>query len=137
MTQRRSQELRHPGARPGCKECEGTGFVVARDGERAVARACACVGECPQCRGTGLVAVSSDPRAARRRCACQAALQRMRAFDAVGIPARHADSTRASFVPSSKVQMAVLMAVTKYLDVYDPRRENRGLVLHGAVGRGS
>lgn len=110
--------------------------MVARDGERAVARACSCVGECPQCRGTGLVAVSDALRAPRRRCVCQAVLQRMRTFDAVGIPARHADSTRANFVPSSKMQTAVLMAVTKYLDEYDPKRENRGLVLYGAVGRG-
>lgn len=133
---RRSQELRHPAARLGCRECGGEGFVVGREGERAVATLCTCVGPCPQCGGTGLVAMSDAFRAPRRRCVCQAVLQRLRMFDAVGIPARHADSTRANFVPTSKLQVAVLMAVTKYLDDYDPKRENRGLVLYGAVGRG-
>ena len=64
---RRSQEVRHPAARLGCRDCEGTGMVVAREGELAVARVCACVGECPQCKGSGLVAVSDAFRAPRRR----------------------------------------------------------------------
>jgi DNA replication protein DnaC len=113
---------------------------VGREGERAVAKLCGCVDHCPLCKGTGLVASvaegSVERRTPRRRCMCQYVAQRMRSFDAVLIPARHAESTRASFVPSSKHQMAVLVAVTKYLDDYDPHRENRGMVLWGGVGRG-
>lgn len=32
--------------------------------------------------------------------------------------------------------MAVMRAVTEYLDSYDPKRDNRGMVLWGGVGRG-
>jgi DNA replication protein DnaC len=130
------RDLVHPGARPECRECGGTGVAVVREQDLAVARPCACVGQCPRCQGTGLVATSDAFRAPRRRCACQAVLARMRAFDAVGVPARHADSTRASFVVSSKHQTAVLQAVTKYLNDHDRERDNRGLVLWGDVGRG-
>jgi DNA replication protein DnaC len=114
--------------------------VVGREGERAIAKLCGCVERCPLCRGTGLVTAVAeaavDRRTPRRRCMCQYVAQRLRTFDAVLIPARHAESTRASFVPSSKHQMAILVAVTKYLDDYDPHRENRGIVLSGGVGRG-
>jgi DNA replication protein DnaC len=129
------KKLLHPGANPGCRFCGGEGFVVGRAGERAVAEACSCVGVCPVCRGSGLVALSDAFRAPRRRCACQAVEQRMRAFDAVGIPARHAESTRASFVPADKHQTAVLGAVSRWLGTYAPGNE-RGLVLVGEVGRG-
>lgn len=105
-------------------------------GERAVARTCACVTTCPECGGTGLVAVSTEFRAPRRRCVCRLLAQRLASFDQIGIPAKHADSTRASFVPASKHQTAVLMAVTRVLDDYEVGVENRGLVLYGGVGRG-
>ena len=130
------REVRHPGARPDCRECGGYGVAVVREGEAAVARPCGCVSTCPLCQGTGLVAVSDAFRAPRRRCVCQTVLARMRAFDGVGIPARHAESTRASFVPTSKHQTAVLAATTKYLNDWQRRGENRGLVLWGDVGRG-
>jgi len=130
-----STVLRHPGAEPDCRFCGGEGFVVARDAELTVAQFCSCVGRCPECGGTGLVAVSPAFRAPRRRCACKLVEQRMAAFDAVGIPARHAASTRASFVPSGQHQTAVLGAVSRWLAGYQPGSE-RGLVLYGEVGRG-
>lgn len=129
-------EIRHPTARPSCPECGGDGVAVLREGERAVARPCRCVGVCPLCRGTGLVATSDTYRAPRRRCICQVFAQRMRQFDAAQVPARHAASTLASFVPASRHQTEVLQAVFGYAKEFRPGAENRGLVLHGAVGRG-
>jgi DNA replication protein DnaC len=131
----RPPTLLHPGAMPGCPTCGGEGFVVGRSGERAVAQFCRCVGPCPACGGTGLVAVSDAFRAPRRRCLCRAVEQRMQAFDAVGIPARHSNSTRTTFVPADKHQTAVLGAVSRWLGAYTPGSE-RGLVLVGEVGRG-
>jgi DNA replication protein DnaC len=129
-------DLVHPGADPHCRACGGFGLDVVREDERAVARPCACVRPCPLCRGTGLVAESTAFRAPMRRCSCQVIARRGARFDAVGVPARHADSTRASFVPSNKHQIAVLKAVSNYLKDFDPTRDNRGLVLYGEVGRG-
>lgn len=129
-------ELVHPGADPQCRTCAGQGLAVVRSGERAVAKVCACVRTCPRCAGTGLVADSEAFRAPRRRCACQGVIRRAAAFDAVGIPARHADSTRASFVPTTKHQIAVHKAVGNWLKEFEPGKDNRGLVLYGEVGRG-
>ena len=136
MTTPPDRDLVHPGARADCRDCGGTGTAIGREWDLAVARPCGCVVRCPLCSGTGLVATGEGFRAPRKRCLCHAVLGRMRAFDAVGIPARHADSTRANFVVSSNRQTGVLQAVTKYLNDYDRERENRGLVLSGDVGRG-
>jgi DNA replication protein DnaC len=126
---------RHPGARPDCRSCGGEGFVVTHESEVAVARHCSCVARCPDCGDTGLVAVAPTFRAARRRCTCKLVEQRMASFDAASIPARHATSTRASFVPSSQHQTAVLGAVSRWLATWQPGSE-RGLILYGDVGRG-
>jgi DNA replication protein DnaC len=135
-TARASAEVRHPAARPRCPICAGDGVIVVREGERAVARPCSCVGPCPHCRDSGLVATSDAFRAPRRRCICQTVAQRMRQFDAAEVPARHASSTLVSFVAGSSHQTAVLQAVFGYAKGFRPGEDNRGLVLHGAVGRG-
>lgn len=109
---------------------------MVREEEWAKARLCACVGPCPICRGTGLVATSDDFRAPRKRCICQAVDQRMRMFDRVGIPARHAHSTIASFRDASQHQTAVKQSVFAYARGFLPGKDNRGLVLFGPVGRG-
>lgn len=129
-------DLVHPGADPQCRECDGTGLTVVRDGEKAVARPCACVKRCPRCGGTGLIADSEAFRAPRRRCACHVVARRAVVFDAIGIPARHSTSTRATFKPANKHQITVLQAVSNFVKNFDPARENRGFVLWGDVGRG-
>jgi DNA replication protein DnaC len=132
----RGREVQHPGADPRCARCNGIGGEVVPEGERARVQLCPCTKTCPICRGTGFVATSEAFRARRQRCLCQEALNRFRAFDAVGVPARHADSTRASFQASNKQQTVVLGEVSKYLSSFEPGRDNRGLVLYGDVGRG-
>ncbi|MBX2800052.1 MAG: ATP-binding protein [Myxococcales bacterium] len=136
MASRHPPELAHPGAEPECPDCRGSGTLIRRAGERAAAQDCHCVVVCPDCRGTGLVPQSEAFRARVKRCRCQTLLARRRIFDAANIPARHSDSTRASFVPKGRHQTAVLAAVSKYLASYDPRADNRGLILYGQVGRG-
>lgn len=129
-------ELRHPGAKSDCPTCQGLGITVDREGERAVAVACSCVGPCPVCRDTGLVATEGGFRAPRKRCVCQRVRARMRAFDAVGIPGRYAHSTLSSFTVHGRVQHEVLKNVTGWLRAFDPEERPGGLVLFGEVGRG-
>jgi DNA replication protein DnaC len=137
MKRSRGRSQPHPGADPGCRSCNGFGFLVVPDGEVARTTACDCRQPCPLCRGTGFVARDEGFRAPRARCLCQTFAARASALDAVGIPARHAASTRASFVPQDNHQTAVLGAVSQFLGSYaDASGEHRGLVLHGDVGRG-
>lgn len=126
----------HPGAMPHCPSCDGLGCVVVREGEHARARRCTCVGPCPICKATGWVPDGEGPRARRKRCVCHALDARMDRFDRASIPARHADSTRASFKPATPRQSSVLVGVSKWLDTWRAGEENRGLVLFGDVGRG-
>lgn len=129
-------DLVHPGADPHCRTCGGTGLAIGREGERAVARPCPCRRPCPRCGDTGLVADTDAFRAPRRRCVCQGVDRRAARFDAIGLPARHSGSTRATFQPANKHQIVVLKAVSNWLKDFDPTRDNRGLVLWGEVGRG-
>lgn len=125
----------HPGTDPQCKSCLGEGYLVERDGERALARPCVCSEQCPQCRDTGWIAVSDERRARRSRCPHARLSHRITAFNEAGIPARHARSTRATFQPTGE-PMQGFMAVNTWLESFVPGEENRGLVLHGPVGRG-
>ncbi len=126
----------HPGATPHCEHCGGLGAVVVRDGEHAMAEQCRCVGRCPFCNDTHWVAVGEGAHARRGRCSCLALDHRIRRFNHANIPARHHDSTRTSFKPTSAKQTAAMVAVSAWLDQYQPGDGNRGLVLHGGVGRG-
>ena len=125
----------HPATDPRCPECHGEGYTVGRDGEHARALQCGCTGVCPHCRDTGWVAVSDERRARRTRCACHRLTQRIKAFNEARIPARHSNSTRMSFEPSGPALIG-FKAVNAYLERYEPGDENRGMVLHGDVGRG-
>ncbi len=137
MKRSRGRQQAHPGADPGCRSCNGFGFVVVPEGEVARTAPCECAKPCPLCRGTGFVARSEAFRAPRARCLCQVFAARAAALDAVGIPARHAGSTRASFVPQDKLQTAVLGQVSQFVAAFTASHgDTRGLVLYGDVGRG-
>lgn len=60
----------------------------------------------------------------------------MRLLGDARIPARHAASTLQTFVPTSPQQAQLLHRCVTYLSAYKPGQPNRGLVLHGEVGRG-
>lgn len=127
---------RHPGAEADCRLCGGDGLTVVRAGERAVARLCTCVRTCPLCGGHGFMATGAERRAPRRVCVCRTAQAIRARFDDAGIPARHADSTRSSFQPTTQVHFAVQAAVSKVIDSFSRDGDQRGLVLWGGVGRG-
>jgi DNA replication protein DnaC len=59
----------------------------------------------------------------------------MRAFDAACIPGRYHEATLANF-EMRKGSGPARIAAHAYAESYLPGQENRGLVLHGAVGRG-
>jgi DNA replication protein DnaC len=123
--------------RTDCPDCAGQGYTVGREIERAHARRCACVARCPLCRGSGWTPADDSPRPRMRRCVCTVLDDRISAFNQANIPGRHAHSTRnpSSFRPSRPV-MPAIAAVSRFLKEFRPQEENRGLILHGDVGRG-
>ncbi len=125
----------HPGVDRTCALCHGNGYQVKRDGELAIATLCPCVSVCPHCKNTGFVAVSDEYRARRARCRCAVFHNRIATFNEVRIPARHAASTREAF-DTTGTRMQGFMVVSQYIKDWDAERDSRGLVLHGAVGRG-
>ncbi len=126
----------HPGTDSDCKQCWGEGFAVVPDGSYAAAELCSCVRTCPICEGSGMRRMGTKRTSPLKRCACMFATARLRRLRGVQVPSRHAQSTRLSFQPSSNAQTAALVRVSTWIQDFDPRGGNRGLVLHGDVGRG-
>lgn len=135
MTRIGRPEPLHPGADRDCPKCHGDAVSIVRQAEVAVAELCSCVSRCPECRGSGWVMAGSSRNAPQRPCTCQVVIRRMKRFNQANIPARHSNSTRATFKPSGETA-AAFTAVSAWLRDYQPGEENRGLVMYGPVGTG-
>jgi DNA replication protein DnaC len=132
-----SRQPAHPGTSPDCPICLGQGVEVVANGLVAEASLCRCVGTCVACGGSGFVRENSViKRGTMRRCVCAAAMARVARFANSGIPARHANSSRASFRPYNRGTAMVLTVVSTFVRDFSKSSEQRGLVLYGAVGRG-
>lgn len=139
-------------ADPSCPLCRGRGLVVSSDTRVAIAVPCTCIPTCPRCADTGRVELAVEGGLRVGRCRCRMVHDRVLLFNAARIPGRYAGADLASFSAGAQrihkewqagtgrydrmPQMESFMAVMQWLSAFDPRRESRGLVLHGAVGRG-
>jgi DNA replication protein DnaC len=100
--------------------------------------------QCPQCGGTGHARAEIDGVISMGRCRCQMLPDRIRMFNQAGIPARYIHATFVSFAQTPDGQLKDLAPsairalgnCSQFLDTYQPGATNRGLILHGDVGRG-
>jgi hypothetical protein len=76
-----------------CPACQGLGHLIGRDGELAQASVCACQDTCAMCRGTRFRIVRDGPWEVAVPCDCARIFERVRAFNAAGIPAAYAQKT--------------------------------------------
>jgi len=139
-------------ADPACPLCRGHGHVVQAETRLSVASACACIPDCPRCRDTGRVELVVDGGLRVGRCRCRMVHDRVLLFNAARIPGRYAAADLPSFSTGAQrihkewqaatgrydrmPQMESFMRVMQWMAAFQPERESRGLVLHGAVGRG-
>ncbi len=122
---------------PGCVKCRGTGTLLDREREYGIANVCDCLGECPACGGTGRALVHLQGIEGLAPCGCRELHRRAELFRRARIPARHVLSTLDNFDPSRSPGTAEAHKVAhQWTQSYSPGIENRGLVLHGKVGRG-
>jgi DNA replication protein DnaC len=118
---------------PACLRCSGDQVVVAGDGELARARRCGCAPRCSICLGSGWVTADGrvDGHGRRRRCGCSTIDRRIGLWNSARVPARYAACTLASFMlrgDTAATRAAVCSWASAPLE--------RGLLLHGPVGRG-
>jgi len=100
--------------------------------------------DCPQCGGTGHARTEIDGVITMGRCRCQMLPDRIRLFNNAGIPSRYIEATFVSFAQTDNGQLKdlapsaiqALGVCSQFIDTYLPGATNRGLVLHGDVGRG-
>jgi DNA replication protein DnaC len=125
----------HPDS--GCVKCRGSGKIFEREREFAVAQVCSCLGTCPACGGSGRTVVQIRGIEGLAPCGCQNLIRRVGLFNQAHIPARHAFSTLDNFDVSRSGGPAEAHRMSgHWSQSYVPGVENRGLVLHGRVGRG-
>ena len=100
--------------------------------------------DCPLCQGSGRARIERDGVITMGRCRCQKLPDRIQLFNRAGLPARFVEATFVSFAQEPNGQLKDLdpsgiMALgtcSQWVEGFDPQAENRGLVLHGPVGRG-
>lgn len=129
-----------PKPSPDCPRCYGAGFTVAAEGERAVARLCACRGACARCGDSGWVRVFERGAERVGRCRCQMLPDRLLRFNDAHLPGRYARATFDSFdtLPRTGQPAAADAAAEarRWVRRYGESPGGRGLVLWGEVGRG-
>ena len=127
-------------ARPGCPDCQGTAISFFTAAETARAKRCDCVPFCERCLDSGTVTALVHGEARTGRCQCQRPIDRARLFSAAMIPGRYTHATLESYtrglLQHSPESMSVLQEVSRWMAAWRPNHENRGLILHGPVGRG-
>jgi len=127
-------------ARRDCPDCHGTGISFRTVSEVATAQRCACMPFCGRCLDSGTVTAIVDGHVRTGRCRCQRPADRARLFTAAQIPGRYTDATLESYTKGilrhSPESMGVLQDVSRWMGAWKVGQENRGLILHGPVGRG-
>ena len=130
---------------PDCPRCRGSGTLTAAQGEQALAEPCPCIGPCRRCKGTGQVTLLVEGGVQVGRCRCRMVGDRAALFNHARIPGRYAAADFPSFATGAhaigqgqprNAKFEAFLRVMSWEKEFDARRENRGFVLHGLVGRG-
>ncbi len=125
----------------GCRDCDGTGVRVWREGERALAERCHCIPSCGRCNDNGRVVARVEGVVRTGRCRCQLPADRARLFRGAHLPGRYAQADLGSFGQGTTAlgdseKFQSLLGVSEWLGRFRPGETNSGLILHGPVGRG-
>jgi DNA replication protein DnaC len=125
---------------PDCERCD-RGVVITQEGEWMRAEVCDCIGVCGRCNGNGRVVARVDGTVRTGRCRCQLPGDRARLLSAAQLPGRYVGASLGSFMrgvqeSGDMAKMDAMMGVSHWLQAFTPGDHNRGLVLHGPVGRG-
>lgn len=123
-----------------CPICRGNGIAFYTAGEVTAAKLCSCIPLCNRCLDSGTVTALVRGEVRTGRCRCQRPVDRARLFSAAQIPGRYTDATLESYtrglLQHAPESMGVLQEVSRWMGAWRPGQENRGLILHGPVGRG-
>lgn len=133
------------GAR-GCPECQGRSYLLQREGDRAVAKICACGQRCTICGGSGHVYVKQEEEFSRKvgvreyevlaPCHCRLLKRRVASFADAGIPGVLAQAAFQTFRAFNEAQDAARRQAMAFAHGYVKGAGNKGLILSGPVGTG-
>lgn len=119
-----------------CPQCHGEGYRCTPKGEYAAAEKCLCIPTCPRCNGVGYLTVLEGGEMRSGRCRCQKLGDRIQLFNRCRIPARHGEDSFRNFKHHNKSATIALSTIGSWIQSFGAEEEERGLILHGEVGRG-
>jgi len=129
-----------------CPTCEGRSYVLAREGDRAVARICACAKSCAVCGGRGHVYVKQQEEFSRKMgkkeydvlapCSCRLLERRLERFGDAGIPGVLALAGFHTFRAFNEAQDAARRMAMAFAQSYVRGQGAKGFILGGPVGTG-
>lgn len=120
-----------------CSLCHGHGYLIAADGEKARASVCRCREECPSCRGERFVVLVERGYEVAAPCECVTLFERVRLFNAAGLPAGYGSKTVAEF-RHGRGEHTLGRAKTRFMQ-YEKKADfeaARGVLLVGPPGVG-
>ena len=125
-----------PSPNVNCPTCRGDGYITVAKGEYTQATICSCIPNCQRCNGVGYITIEENGILKSGRCRCQKLTDRIQIFNRSWIPARHGKDSFRNFQHTSKSASMALGIIGDWVHAFGQRKQQKGLVLTGEVGRG-
>lgn len=126
-----------------CPRCQGRLYYFDKQGDRGLARACACTKTCTRCEGRGFLYAQIEETFSARvgprsyevltPCPCQLLGRRIDRYNEAGLPAVLAASTFDGYQTPTQAQATAAQLARQFALEYP---QGRGFVLSGPVGTG-
>ncbi|MBI5545813.1 MAG: ATP-binding protein [Deltaproteobacteria bacterium] len=121
---------------PVCPSCKDARYLVEKNGERTVAKVCACNETCTVCGGSGHTFVEEKGYTFVRPCGCRSIARRVTLFNQARLPARAVGFTFETFTPETEEQNLAKGVAETTARRYRPDSPSKGLIVSGPVGTG-
>lgn len=117
-----------------CPVCMDLGYVISKQGEFSVASVCKCSEHCEICDDFGFTIEVVEGVSVSRKCKCRMLRDRIKLFNAAGIPARYSDKTLERYEAFNSSQGTIKSHLSRYQDAFSPNA--KGVLLYGSTGVG-
>ena len=135
-----------PTSSRACPHCQGRQYLIDRQADRALARACECSKACRECGGRGYIYITREETFSAKVgpkkyevldvCRCRLLAKRLEMFREAYVPGVLASASFETYRPSNEPQDVAKKTATAFAYGFAKGKTNKGFVLSGPVGTG-